>query len=206
MVTRTRKFISYDFAGSGGGELRYVFDPQRDHCDSGSAVMTCYGPRPPRPDRPARRRPAPPPPPVTPQEIVERTIVNVRLPNPRPNIDPGYAITGMRAYLETGNRSTHRFNPIATVLGPLSITARSTYIVDWGDATITGPHATTGGKYPDGTITHVYQDSQLLDVVVTQHWTAHWSLAGHSGTIGGLRSSGALGDFAVREVQAVRTR
>jgi hypothetical protein len=165
--------------------------------------MVCYGPEPPAVEG-TPRRPAPPP--LSPTEVVERTLVNVRLPNPRPNIDPGHAITGLRAYLETGNTRRHRFDTIDTVLGPLSITATSTYTVDWGDGTVTGPHNSTGGKYPDGDISHVYQDAGIVDIVVRQNWTARWRLAGQSGTVGGLRSSGQLEDFEVQEVQAVRRR
>ena len=200
VVRRTGRYISYDYSNSGGGELRYVFDGGRDYCDRGTAVMRCFGPKP-KPGEAPRRVP----PPVTPEEIVERTLVNAELPSPRPNIDPGYAVTGMRAYLETGDRRTHRFDTIPTVLGPLQITATSTYTVDWGDGTVTGPHKTTGGTYPNGTITHVYQDTGVVDVIVSQSWTARWRLAGRSGTVGGLRSSGTIDDFAVQEVQAVRT-
>lgn len=92
------------------------------------------------------------------------------------------------------------------MLGPLSITATSSYTVNWGDGTTTGPHSTSGGNYPDGDITHVYRDAETVDITVTQSWTAQWSLAGQSGTITGLSSSGDLPNFVVREVQAVRNR
>jgi hypothetical protein len=209
-VIRNKREIVYDYTHLGGGKIHYVFDDTRDWCDGSQSRATCYGPRPKpvegqRPGQRPRRR-APVPPPLTPTEIVERTIVNVRLPSPDPNIDPGYAITGMKAYLETGNSTRHTFDAIPTVLGPLSITATSTYTVDWGDGTTTGPHSSNGGKYPNGSITHVYRDAETLDITVTQNWSAQWSLAGQSGTIGGLSSSGALPNFVVREVQAVRNR
>lgn len=205
VVTRSRRGITYDYSKLGGGVLEYVFDGRQDHCDGSGTVMTCYGRRPAPVEGPAPRR-APPPPPITPEQIVERTLVNVRLPDPQPEIDPGYAVTGLTAYLETGNTTSHTFAPIDTVLGPLSITATSTYTVDWGDGTVTGPHASNGGPYPNGQITHVYQRTATVDVVVTQHWSARWSLAGHAGTVTGLQSVGALEDFAVREIQAVRRR
>ena len=203
-VTKGKREIVYDYRHLGGGRMHYIYDSTRDWCDGGEQVTYCYGPRP----EPVKGKPgrAPLPPPLTPTEVVERTLVNVRLPSPEPNIDPGYAVTGLKAYLETGNRTQHSFQRIPTVLGPLSITASSSYTVDWGDGTTTGPHESTGGKYPDGTITHVYSDAETVDITVTQHWTAQWSLAGQSGTITGLRSSGELPDFVVREVQAVRER
>lgn len=204
VITRSKREIVYDYTRTGGGKLHYVFDDSRDHCQLTQNASFCYGPKP----KPAKGRPgrAPAPPPISASEVVERTIVNVRLPEPKPNIDPGYAVTGMKAYLETGNNPTHRFAPIDTVLGPLTITATSTYTVNWGDQTVTGPHSSSGGKYPDGAITHVYQHARTVDVSVTQNWTARWSLAGESGTIGGLSSSGQLPNFSVREVQAVRRR
>ena len=201
VVTRVKGGIVYDYTDGAGGEVHYVFDSSRDYCDRDTVVMTCYGPRP----EPGETPDTPPAPSVTPEEIVERTLVDARLPQPQPQIDPGYAITGMTAYLETGNRTRHTFEPIATVLGPLRITATSTYTVDWGDGETTGPHDSTGGAYPDGTITHVYRDSEVVTVRVIQSWTAQWTLAGRSGTVGGLRSAGEIPDFAVREVQAVRT-
>ena len=193
---------------SDDAQLRYIFDdrPGMDYCSaSGQGVTTCYGPEPP-PDPRGRRRPPMEAPPISPQEIVEQTLVNVRLPEPQPNVDPGYAVTGLRAYLETGNDTTHTFPTIPTVLGGLSISASSTHTVDWGDGTTTGPHSSTGGKYPDGDITHVYKDTGVVDITVTQNWTATWSLAGQSGTISGLSSSGSIDDFVVREVQASRRR
>ena len=202
-ITRTKRGITYDYTHIGGGQMRYVYDEYRDWCHGTVDVTTCYGPAP-APGEP--RRQAPVPPPLSPTEVVERTIVNVRLPRPRPSIDPGYAVTGMKAYLETGNSTAHSFEPINTVLGPLTITASSTYTVDWGDGESSGPYDTSGGKYPDGRITHVYRHARTVDIVVTQNWTAQWSLAGQSGTIGGLSSSGTLADFVVREVQAVRRR
>ena len=191
---------------NGDSELHYVFDDSVTTTDCRGSIerMTCYGPEPERPDR-ERDREAPPPP-ISPQEIVERTIVNVRLPRPEPNVDPGYAVTGLRAYLETGNGTEHTFAPIPTVLGPLSISATSTYRVSWGDGTTTGPHASNGGKYPNGDITHLYQRTGVVDITVTQNWTATWQLAGQSGTISGLTSSGTLENFVIREVQASRRR
>lgn len=204
IITRNRRGITYDYSNVGGGKMRYTFDENRDYCRSSVAFVECFGPRPDRPRGGGGGEPAPPP--ISPQEIVEQTIVNVRLPQPQPNVDPGYAVTGLKAYLETGNRTSHTFDPIDTVLGPLRISATSSYTVNWGDGSVTGPYDTNGGKYPDGTITHVYQDAETVDITVTQNWTAQWSLAGQSGTIGGLQSSGELPGFEVREVQAVRRR
>ena len=174
----------------------------RDFCRGTADYSTCYAPY--DVERPRRRRQPPPPPP--PELIAERTIVNLPLPVPEPEIDPGYAITGLRAYLETGDARRRTWESVDTVLGPLRVEATSTYTVDWGDGTTTGPHSSTGGEYPDGDITHVYQRTRVVDVTVTQGWTAPWSLAGRTGIVDGLVTTGTIEDMAVREVQATRDR
>lgn len=132
--------------------------------------------------------------------------MNLPLPVPRPQIDPGYAITGLRAYLESGDRPTRTWSEIPTVLGPLRVEASSTYTIRWGDGTVTGPHTSPGGEYPDGDVTHVYQRTGTVDVAVTQNWSARWWLAGETGTVEGLVTTGAIDDMPVRQVQATRDR
>jgi hypothetical protein len=185
-----------------GSRLTLVNDDYRDYCHGTVGHTVCFGPYElPDPDRP---RQAPPPPPAS--VIAEQTIINLPLPEPEPEIDPGYAITGLRAYLEMGNDVTHDFGAIDTVLGRLRVTATSTYTVDWGDGTTTGPHTNPGGPYPSGSITHLYQSTGQVDVTVTQNWTASWSLAGESGTVTGLVTTGVIDDFVVQQVQATRKR
>ena len=203
-VDATDERIIYTYPD--GSRSRLINDPNRDYCHGTGSYITCFGSyelAEPGGGGRGGRVPAPPP---QPSVIAEQTIVDLPLPEPAPQIDPGYAIAGLRVFLETGNSTSHDFGSIDTVLGPLSVTATSTYTVDWGDGTTTGPHASAGGPYPDGDVTHLYQSATTVDVTVTQNWTASWSLAGQSGTVTGLVTSGVIDGFVVRQVQAARQR
>ena len=129
----------------------------------------------------------------------------VTLPSPAPAIDPGWAITGKPAYLETGGVLRKTFTR-ATPIGTLTITAIGRFRVWWGDGATSGPFANVGGPWPDGRITHTYTDTGRYDVVVDEDWTARWRLAGFSGSLSSLRTSGTIANFVVREIQAVRNR
>ncbi len=142
---------------------------------------------------------------VSPAEYAARFWREVPLPKPGPRIAPGRAITGKLAYLETRGELTHTYSQ-STPIGPLEITARGRYYVDWGDGTTTGPHDTEGGPWPDGRITHQYTDVGIYDVVVTERWTATWRLGAASGSLAELRTTGRIDDFPVEQIQAVRYR
>ena len=129
----------------------------------------------------------------------------VLLPKPVPHIEPGWAMTGRLAYLETRAPMTQTFTR-DTPLGPLTITATGAFLVDWGDGTSTGPHADAGAPWPDGRITHGYTRATTVDVVVAEQWQATWALAGRTGNLTALRTEGRIEDLPVREVQAVRNR
>jgi hypothetical protein len=129
----------------------------------------------------------------------------VLLPKPVPRIEPGWAMTGRLAYLETQAPMTQTFTR-DTPLGPLSITATGEFLVDWGDGTRTGPHADAGAPWPDGRITHGYTTVRTVDVVVTEQWRATWTLGARTGTLTALNTQGTIPDLPVREVQAVRNR
>jgi len=129
----------------------------------------------------------------------------VPLPVPAPHIEPGRAITGLPAYLETGGTTAKDFGR-GTPLGPISIGAKGRFYVDWGDGTHDGPFDVVGAPWPDGTISHTYTKTGAYDVVVTERWTATWSLAGRGGPLGGLQTVGRISQFPVDEVQAVRNR
>src|SRR5436309_9007001 len=143
-------------------------------------------------------------PPVSPQALADAFWQQVQLPSPLPRIQPGWAITGKTAYLETGATPTKTFGT-GTPLGPLAINATSAFVVDWG-AGVTGTYTTTGAPWPDGTVTHVYDVVGHYDVVVTQHWKATWSIGAAGGTLTALQTVGRILRFPVRQVQAVRKR
>ncbi|MFN2607444.1 MAG: hypothetical protein ABR511_06045 [Acidimicrobiales bacterium] len=148
--------------------------------------------------------------PVTPGSAVSpRTIAAlgwnaVKLPAPRPSIAPGRAITGKTAYLET-HGSLHDSYSADTPVGPLRIDSTGTYVVDWGDGQTSWSYSSEGGPWPDGQITHVYEDVGTYDVVVTEHWTADWRIGGASGHLTGQQTAGRIDDFPVEQVQAVVT-
>lgn len=129
----------------------------------------------------------------------------VRLPRPQPSIAPGRAITGKAAYLETNGRLTFTYTE-DTVFGPLLIQARGSYTVAWGDGETTGPHSVEGAAWPSGQITHDYMHVGSYDILVTEKWTANWSLDGESGTLRTLQTSGRIDGFPVEQIQAVIRR
>jgi hypothetical protein len=157
---------------------------------------------PPCPDQPAPRTA----PPLSPQQLAAAFWYTIRLPVPKPSSRPDFATTGKTTYLETGDTVHPPSWTRATPLGELVITATGTYTVDWGDRSPTGgPYTITGGPYPDGAITHTYDATGTVDIVVREDWTATWHIGDTRGALGGLHTTGQLPDFAVRQIQAVIT-
>ena len=138
----------------------------------------------------------------TPAMIAMRYWEQVPLPKPAPSIAPGRAITGKLAYLETRGEVAHTYTS-STIFGQLTIVASGSYDVDWGDGTTSGPHAFEGRPWPNGRITHDYLDVGSYDIVVTERWTARWSLGGETGLLRTLQTTGRIDDFPVEQIQAV---
>lgn len=155
---------------------------------------------PPCPFRP--RAPGEPAQVETPSMIAMRYWEQVPLPRPAPAIAPGRAITGKLAYLETRGEVAHTYTS-PTVFGQLIIVASGSYAVNWGDGSTSGPHAFEGKAWPDGRMTHDYVNVGSYDIVVTERWTARWSLGGESGVLRTLQTSGRIDDFPVEQIQAV---
>lgn len=126
----------------------------------------------------------------------------VPLLKPQPKIAPGRAITGKLAYLETRGQISDNYTE-DTMFGPLRITAQGSYTVAWGDGVTTGPHGFEGLPWPSGEITHDYLSVGTYDIVVTERWTASWSLDGESGVLRTLQTTGRIDDFPVEQIQAV---
>jgi hypothetical protein len=143
----------------------------------------------------------PPPPSAT--EIAQAWVDSASLPAPTLSVAPGYAVTGLTAYLQIAAHSPWT----ATFSDPVrndTITAscgETGFDIAWGDGARTST-THTGGPYPNGDVTHVYQDaSPRLALTVTEHWSCSWSdQVGDSGTIAGLSSAGTL-PLEVREIQ-----
>jgi hypothetical protein len=134
--------------------------------------------------------------------IAMRYWERIPLPKPQPRIAPGRAITGKLAYLETRGEVGHTYTN-DTVFGPLVIVAKGAYTVDWGDGEETGRYPFEGKPWPEGEITHDYLQVGTYDIVVTERWTATWSLAGEAGVLRSLQTTGRIDDFPVEQIQAV---
>lgn len=161
------------------------------------AILEDY---PPCPERP--RAPGEPAPVETRSMVAARYWERVPLPKPQPSIAPGRAITGKLAYLETRGETGHTYTN-DTVFGPLVIVAKGSYVIDWGDGETSGPHSFEGTPWPDGRITHDYLHVGNYDIVVTERWTATWSLGGEAGVLRTLQTTGRIDGFPVEQIQAV---
>ena len=126
----------------------------------------------------------------------------VPLPKPAPSIAPGRAITGKLAYLETRGEIARTYTS-STIFGQLTIVASGSYIVNWGDGSTSGPHAFEGTPWPNGRINHDYLHVGSYDIVVTERWTARWSLGGGTGILRTLQTTGRIDNFPVEQIQAV---
>jgi hypothetical protein len=163
-------------------------------------LAASYPPCPEAPRRPGEAAPV-----ETRTMVAARYWERIPLPAPRPVIAPGRAITGMTAYLETNGQVAHTYTN-ETVFGPLVIEATGSYTVDWGDGETSGPHGYEGGPWPQGRITHDYLHVGAYDIVVTERWTATWSLGGERGVLRTLQTTGRIDGFPVQQIQAVIAR
>ncbi|HEX7167975.1 MAG TPA: hypothetical protein VF230_13440 [Acidimicrobiales bacterium] len=146
-------------------------------------------------------------PPASPRAIAREVVEEFLPPPPRPEIDPGYAITGKPAYLETNGNLTPTPERRPTPLGDIDVTFTGTYRIDWGDGTPIETHPTEGAPWPAGTIAHTYTNTGTYDVVVSIAWTATWRIADTTGIItDNLTSTAIIDNFDVRQLQAVRDR
>lgn len=135
---------------------------------------------------------------------VREAIVH-QLPRPDPNIDPGWALTGMPAYLEVNADTT--FDETVTgeaIPVPVTVAGEGSYRVEWGDGTADTYHS-GGGPYPDGDIVHVYVDKdEELVVMVTPVWEVTWSALGISVPLV-IELEPEMLELPVREMRSVRT-
>jgi len=152
---------------------------------------------------PAANTPGPPAP--TAADIAMSWSQSSTLPNPRLRVQPGFAVTGLTAYLEIGTPSPLtiaipdpvRHDTISISCGHIS------FDVNWGDGSPIQQTSSTGGPYPDGEVNHVYQQAApSYTIAVTEHWGCRWSdPLGNGGTLTDLRSAGQL-PIEVREIQS----
>jgi hypothetical protein len=150
----------------------------------------------------------PRPRPIDPVTLAVQYWKTIPLPAPRPTIPPGYAITGKLAYLVTEGTVAPPEYAFNTPLGQLTIQASGAYLVNWGDPSAagwSGPYPTEGQPWPNGRITHVYDNAATYTVNVVEQWRAVWHLAGATGTLNGLQTTATIRGFEARQYQAVIT-
>jgi hypothetical protein len=127
------------------------------------------------------------------------------LPQPTLRVEPGYAVTGLRAYLQIGSPDHLPF-VFQGFHNAVSMACSWTgFDVAWGDGTVDNGVTSTGGPWPDGNVTHVYQQaSRDDDLAVTEHWACPWhDQIGGAGLLD-LQTRSDL-PLEVREIQTVES-
>ena len=143
------------------------------------------------------------PPPPTAAQVAQQWSKTAHLPPPGITVAPGYAVTGLTAYLQIAAHSPWAAafaDPIRA--DTISVSCGATgFDVDWGDGARTST-TSPGGPYPTGDVTHAYQQASAgVPLSVSEHWSCAWSdQVGDAGTIAGLASAGRL-SLEIREIQ-----
>ena len=149
--------------------------------------------------------PPPPPPPEAGAVIVAASRVTLQreLPEPGLAVQPGYAVTGLTAYLEIHTRDDLAFT-FAGFRNAVFVTCHWTsFDVDWGDGSPVAGVTSVGGPYPSGDVTHVYQQaSPTDDLHVTETWSCPWrDEIGGAGVV--IVASDSHLPLEVREIQTL---
>jgi hypothetical protein len=150
----------------------------------------------------------PAPPATNPVDLAISFWRTIPLPVPRPQVPPGYAITGLPAYLVTDGSLHPRPYAENTPLGPLTIVAAGSYLVNWGDGTSptwAGPFGREGEPYPGGNIAHTYDRTGVVTVTLDENWSATWTIGPFHGELPDLRTAATIPNFRVSQLQAVIT-
>lgn len=103
------------------------------------------------------------------------TTLQGELPRPQLTVQPGYAVTGLTAYLQIGTPNHVAFTFAGFHNAVFVACGWDHFDVDWGDGTAQPDVRSTGGPWPDGDVTHVYQQAApSVDLHVTEYWTCAW--------------------------------
>jgi len=149
--------------------------------------------------------PPPPPPPEAGAVIVAASRVTLQreLPEPGLVVQPGYAVTGLTAYLEIHTPDDLAFT-FAGFRNAVFATCRWTsFDVDWGDGSPVAGVTSVGGPYPSGDVTHVYQQASATDDLhVTETWSCPWrDEIGGAGVV--IVASDSHLPLEIREIQTL---
>jgi hypothetical protein len=150
--------------------------------------------------------PGPPAPPPQPggQIVAGATLtLQQELPQPKLTVQPGYAVTGLRAYLQIDTPDNLPFTFQGFRNAVSMVCHWTSFDVAWGDGAVDTGITSTGGPWPDGDVTHVYQQaSPGDDLRVTEHWSCPWhDQIGGAGILQ-LQTQGDL-PLEIREIQTV---
>lgn len=144
------------------------------------------------------------PPQQTPNQVVTafwNSTVRNELPVPRLSVPPGFALTGLEAYLTSPSCATSKTFTDSTPLGTAAIHANGEIWVRWNTGQDwSGPYRSCGLSWPSGTITHVYEQEGYATLSEKETWTANWTLGGESGTLQGLQTSPPPLNLPIRSV------
>ena len=116
-------------------------------------------------------------------------VIQNQLPIPHFSVPPGFALTGLPAFL-TASCTTSKTFYDNTAAGTATIDATGELWVRWDSGQgWSGPYDSSGLPWPNGTIAHVFETNGTATVSVKETWSASWSLAGAAGTLGDLFTS-----------------
>jgi hypothetical protein len=137
---------------------------------------------------------------------------SIPIPEPRPEIAPGIAVTGLPSYLVIADQDGFTVTETLPGFGLMQVTLEPVaFDVDWGDgATERVTDGRTGVSWeqsqsdPGAAIRHTYTVRDLDTVVTIEaEWLATWSVGGFSGIVPGLAIDASFA-LPVQEYRAVR--
>ena len=152
-------------------------------------------------------------PPQLVESVIRETMVD-HLPRPELAVPPGYAMTGMAAYLVTGHELDYGPYEHEVDLQIMQLQARVTgtgsTTVDWGDGTESQTYEQPGLAYPDGEVVHTYTDTGTVTIEVLDRWQLTYEILRDGEVVITDQLELELGPVTldgleVRELQAVRT-
>jgi hypothetical protein len=126
--------------------------------------------------------------------------VRKQLAIPKLHIAPGIAITGKPAYLEIADAAERDLTLADPFGGPsVVVHVKPVFAIDWGDGTGRDATESAGGPWPDGDVTHVYQDARATTVRVV----VEWQVTFQGGPLPGRFQTQNTLDLPIEQVQAV---
>lgn len=155
------------------------------------------------------------------EDVVRETVVDV-LPRPAPEVPPGYAMTGMAAYLVTGHDLDADADRVT--YGPadhqvdleimqltVTVTGEATTVVDWGDGSEPRSYTGPGRPYPEGGVSYTYADAspEPVTIEIIDRWQLSYDVYRGDQLVISDSAEFDLApvplDLEVRELQTVRT-